>query len=1033
MQEEIAAREKVVERLQQDLVGPRAHDEVLSARPSDVYLTGILWPRNTFVAPEENERLAVAGESEDGEDSDEALPSTVAMHRPSTAGISLAAAVGGPGPAEVTATVQFAIYHRHEKDHVVSWRRELVSCEPVTLALSHGNHNQHLVLDSITGLRLNVHATGFSGGTLATVTLVNDATPQEYGRDAIEQLTIFQVSLSITASADTRLIARPSRQAIVDDDDKSGALLYRKAREFAVGHTCSASWTVAPDSPQTIRTVEITWLPELVTSAVSADGHEVFRNIGDTLCQPLSAEWLSSASDKALSKGLMKLCDAYSRWIDLQENDTDKLTEDETDVAERHLRECNNVLDRMRNGAARMASDQNVADAFRLANLAMNTQRQWSRGESLTWRPFQLGFLLLALESSADNDHPDRNVMDLLWFPTGGGKTEAYLALIAFIAFHRRISRTDPDDGAGVACIMRYTLRLLTTQQFIRATAMITACEAIRRGHIAAGTHVRLGTIPFSIGLWVGGDATPNKRKDAFAAITDRSKSSARQITACPCCKTKLVYRQQTASDHVTVYCIADGCVLNDSLPLPVWTVDEDIYDARPTLLIGTVDKFAQIVRKQATAALFGVGSAAQPQLILQDELHLISGPLGTIVGLYETAIDLILSANGSRPKIIGSTATIRRAADQVLALFDRETCQFPPPGLDAADSGFAVVNPDVAGRKYVGVSTVGRSAKFTLQAVAASILQSASAAAEGHRDDYWTLVAYFNSLRELGGALVLMQDDVHDSLKLLAQWRNEDVRSAIEIEELTSRRTQEEVRDMLEKLEIPAANGGAVDAVLATNMLSVGVDIARLGVMLVNGQPKTMAEYIQSTSRVGRSEVPGLVVPVLNNAKPRDRSHFETFRTWHSMLYRSVEATSVTPFASRARDRALHVVLVAAVRHLIPTMNTLPVIDDDQVLDEILAIIDRISERAHRIDPLETSVTAELRKRLNVWRMRSPEHYWKSGRQKGESLLQSAEIVATRRAAGLPIGQAWPTPNSMRGIEPSTPYRLAEGLRRPV
>src|SRR5690606_32244183 len=203
-------------------------------------------------------------------------------------------------------------------------------------------------------------------------------------------------------------------------------------------------------------------------------------------------------------------------------------------------------------------------------------------------------------------------------------------------------------------------------------------------------------------------------------------------------------------------------------------------------LLIGTIDKFAQIVRRKEVNALFGLNGGTPPDLVLQDELHLISGPLGTIAGLYEVAIDRMFGSGGAHPKIIGSTATIRRASEQVSALFNRKTAQFPPPCLDATDSAFAIVDQNAPGRLYAGITTAGRSAKFTLQPVAASLLQSAfgGTADDKSRDPYWTLVSYFNSLRELGGALVLMQDDVNDSLALLAERRGEVGRRPELIEE---------------------------------------------------------------------------------------------------------------------------------------------------------------------------------------------------------------------------------------------------------
>lgn len=1026
-------RDKLIRRLREDLVGPRAPDETLAARASDVYLTGILWPRNTTIAPEEDEQLSatVAGGDNEGDDTPEqAQARSVGMRRPSTAGISFAASTNGEHSASVRVNIEFGTYSPSADGARNHWTRRQNSINSVEIALNERSSDTTLGQYGFPELRLNSRTVPIECGLLSTITLVNDAVPTEPGRVAIEQATIFQVSVTIRAGEGCRLISRPSRRNPVDEEDWSSALLYRDALEYAVGHTCSADWIEAEEYTGATL-VRTEWIPETVVASVSPDGHQVFANLNDENLRPLSAAWLASCDTARLVTALHRLCDAYERWINIQKGKTEPLSGKLSDVATKHLAEATNVLDRMRSGVTLLARDPVCNRAFRLANLAMTTQRQWAGLGELKWRPFQLGFLLLTIESAALSEHPGRETMDLLWFPTGGGKTEAYLGLIAFVSFHRRLSRENADEGAGVAVIMRYTLRLLTTQQFIRASAMICACEAIRRGKLGSEKATGLGETPFSIGLWVGEKSTPNSRQSAFNSRTDFSKSSPEQLLDCPCCRKPLNYHQPLPTDPVQIYCRSVDCTLATDVPLPVWTVDDDVYAARPTLLVGTVDKFAQIVRNSRTATLFAVGSHAQPQLILQDELHLISGPLGTLAGLYESALDLILSADGTRPKIIGSTATIRRAPEQVLALFDRNTCQFPPPGLSADDSGFTVVDPSLPGRRYVGITTTGRSAKFTLQAVAASLLQSAFAGLPPEQQDhYWTLVSYFNSLRELGGALVLMQDDVHDSIKLLAEARHEERRNLQFIEELTSRRSQKEITEMLGQLERKAGHPEAIDALLATNMVSVGVDISRLGLMLVNGQPKTMAEYIQATSRVGRGLVPGLVVSILNNAKPRDRSHYETFRTWHLTLYREVEATSVTPFASRARDRALHAILVAIVRHLAAGMLDSPVLTD-MAIDTAEELIQKISKRARNVDPLEPDVEAELRDRLAKWKRRAPQVYW--NRMKKDTLLQSAEEAAAKRAAGRIVGQAWPTPNSMRGVEPSTNYRLAEALRRKI
>jgi len=893
------------------------------------------------------------------------------------------------------------------------------------------------------GVALHLRIASWPGGTLATITLVNQSEPDTAeGRDGLERLTLFQVRVGIQPRQGTVLVARPSRHSVLDDDDRSGALLYRNAHEFANGHTCSVEWEAGSD-PATASKVATSWIPTATVQATSAAGHEVFDTLRkNPKRKPLSARWLAKAESTELADALHDLPEAYKTWIDARTDEASGLPEDLRDQAERNIGTCRDIHARMVAGATLIAGDATMSRAFRLANLAMDLQHGWDpeKGKCgpLEWRPFQLGFILLAAASVVDRHHPERRLMDLLWFPTGGGKTEAYLALIAFLAFHRRLSAgTNPDAGGGVAAIMRYTLRLLTTQQFTRAAAVLLACEAIRRGQIpAAGlSHRELGDTPFSIGLWVGGEAVPNRISDAAAALDGApDQPTPKQLVRCPACRQSLKWRHDQTANAIHVRCENPGCLLFDSeSPLPVWTVDDDVYRFKPTLLIGTIDKFAQIVRRKEINGLFGIDAGQPPDLILQDELHLISGPLGTVAGLYEAAVDRLFSSAGSLPKIIGSTATIRRASEQVAALFNRQTAQFPPSCIDANDSAFAIVDSSAPGRRYAGVTTAGRSAKYTLQAVTASLLQSASTGRSDDpaRDPYWTLVSYFNSLRELGGALVLMQDDVNDSLSLLARRRAEAPRHPELIEELTSRRTQAEVRDMLDRMTIRAEAEGALDVVLATNMLRVGVDIPRLGLMLVNGQPKGIAEYIQATSRVGRGNVPGLVVSVLNNAKARDRSHYESFSTWHDTLYRDVEPTSVTPFASRARDRALHAVLVAVVRHLVPGMLERPTLDN-HALDAAKDLVGDIVRRALAIDPEETAVEMELQRYLDTWEFRAPKHYWSMWRVRS-SLLQDAERAATLQAMGRLPGEAWPTLNNMRSIEASTRFRLAERLSERV
>ena len=350
--------------------------------------------------------------------------------------------------------------------------------------------------------------------------------------------------------------------------------------------------------------------------------------------------------------GALQRPGAYRIWIDAREAEVNALPETLRGPAKTNIASCREAHDRMCRGAVRITEDAAMSRAFQLTNLAMDMQYGWGQSRQgkekpapLEWRPFQLGFVLLAASSVADRESPERRVMDLLWFPTGGGKTEAYLALIAFLAFYRRLgSEQHPDTGAGVAAIMRYTLRLLTTQQFVRAASVLLACEAIRRERVPkANTSVEeLGSTPFSVGLWVGGSAVPNS-VDAAAAALGQSpdQPTPRQLVSCPACGESLDWSYNGRAHAIYVRCSNQDCLLFDAeAPLPVWTVDEDVYRVRPTLLIGTIDKFAQIVRRKEISNLFGLHDGSPPDLVLQDELHLIAGLLGNVAGLYEVAID---------------------------------------------------------------------------------------------------------------------------------------------------------------------------------------------------------------------------------------------------------------------------------------------------------------------------------------------------------------------------------------------------------
>ena len=1084
----LTVRSTVLERLNTDLVGPSAVDEILEPPdpwrriyPSDVYLTGILFPRGSFSGPETDDSLAAEGSGETEADTvaDE-TPASSAL-RPSVAGCSFAASCQD-GIPEVIFSVKCGKYHADEievtvpasrtttaperasetddpetsagssdassqlpagqeksvKRKVTIWRRTDYSVSPPPKRLDFGHDRIPLDDQGLPGLSIHVRVATWSSGLLLTATLVNEfEQSKDDDRVETEQKSFFQVRLEARPAAQTRFPARPSWKAAADEDGRMAELLYRDAKEFAVGHTCSAEWDV-DESGMHARFVATTWIPTAVVPDTSTKGDKVFESLKSNIdLRPLSANWLAENHGSELVKALDLIPEAYNNWILGERGRVAALPARLQPQASKHLDQCSVVSVRISDAIKLVGSDRTVNAAFRLANRAMMIQRKWlNSGETdLLWRPFQIAFILLTLPSVSGKDLSDRRVMDLLWFPTGGGKTEAYLGLIAFLLFYRRLSNRGADEkGAGVATLMRYTLRLLTTQQFQRAAALICACEFLHKGPtLPEKLREAFGTSPFSLGLWVGRDAVPNKVDEALNALQQNAPNTPAQLERCPCCTGKLMWYGNNDRTAVLVRCENAKCDIGGNLPtLPIWTVDEDVYRETPSLIIGTVDKFSQIVRNTNSASLFGLGTPFNaPDLIVQDELHLISGPLGTMTGVYEIAIDQLCTREGVCPKIIGSTATIRRAEEQIRALFDRETRQFPPPAIDARNSCFAVQDDERPGRVYVGVTTAGRSAKFGLQAVSASLLQSPQPLMnDPERDAYWTLVVYFNALRELGGAWVLTQDDVPATVGDYATRRKEIPRKIQIVEEMTSRVTQLRVREMLDELKLTANAPGVIDVLLASNMISVGVDIPRLGLMVVNGQPKTIAEYIQATSRVGRGEVPGLIVGVYNNNKARDRSHFESFRTWHATLYREVESTSVTPFASRARDRGLHAVLVAMVRHLSNGMLNSPRLSptaETECGNYTTLILDRVG----RVDPDELAgTTSQLASIIDEWKRRTNlKAYW-NDKFFRTSLLLSAERAAALRATGRLPGAAWPTPNSMRSVEPGTPFVLVERLR---
>jgi len=808
----------------------------------------------------------------------------------------------------------------------------------------------------------------------------------------------FQARLELTAEGGFEPNDDRASYNSADFDERLSDLHYADVCSYATGHNSSGDWDAA-NSERRVTTVFTNPIPcqDVEKLGADIDLAGVKRKMDDLAKAAKSAE--------SLKQVLEQLPTAYAAWALEQTAVVGQIDGQKRQEAARQLLiDIGVARERIASGIALLIGDPVSREAFSIMNRTMaRASRQ--RGSTLNgkppdqqpapnWRLFQLAFILLNIDGLVDPLHPDRATVDLLFFPTGGGKTEAYLGLAAFAIARRRLDNPGP-SGAGLSVVMRYTLRLLTLDQLQRAAGLICALELDRRDH------GQLGEWPIEIGLWVGNGATPNTfgsaAKPARGSAIERVRNyrqgrgpAPAPLKNCPWCGCALkpeafhLHPHQQNPQRLDIRCDNIECEFSSLERLPIVVVDEEIYRRLPAFMIATIDKFANVPWVGSAGAFFGnvtrhdssgFYGAAEPNagtrlpmplppidLIVQDELHLISGPLGTIAGLYETAFDLLYSQkiNGVTrgPKIVASTATVRRASAQILSLFGRKsTAIFPPPGVGRGDSFFAKADTTSPSRLYVGVASPGRGPKLvflrTLQTLLAGTKALAGGGANDPADPYLTALCYFNALRELGGARRIVDDEVRAHLgsygsnrvRLRPSGQVFANRQLREIEELTSRYSTDRVSEARVKLGRPANDLSAVDVALATNMISVGLDIGRLGLMLVQGQPKTAAEYIQATSRVGReSDKPGLVITLLNVHKPRDRLHYEQFRAFHMSFYRAVEATSVTPFSTRAMDRALAAMMVAAVRHFEPNLTPNDAAADAAQYDKAFAAVVEIA-----------------------------------------------------------------------------------------
>ncbi|MEU0876784.1 DISARM system helicase DrmA [Nocardia brasiliensis] len=1162
-------REDLVDILERELLGPaNGTTEILDGTPDAVYLIGRIAPVrltagwDDIVDADTGDQDTDVGDALDAkairgvpvtsvDDDSVSADEDTAEDGPQRRGLIIPASMGlrFQIPADLKSfvvTASWGQYHAlpaefdNEGNRLpTKFQRSPISIDTVVQVaelLPKQTKDYHL-RDTVI-LRVDRYDDDRRGRRIIEVALCNDReTPRRIPTDA----WLYQTKLQVNSGAASVFL--PATDIEIDDYDEFDDevrrlnLQYRDRLEFAVGRTCSVDWD-AEKGARRARAVWTTWLPTCETPQTAAE------EIQSAL---LDMTVLAEATRDQLRAGLEPIVAGYAGWLDEQTHAAETLPPHLREDAREAVADARQVLAQLAGGLDHLLGDDEALLCFRFMNKVMAAQRVQSQiaeyrardplasiaqarakvledkgAKAHSWRTFQLAFILMQLPMLTDPAADRRSGVlakaQLLFFPTGGGKTEAYLGLAAYtFAIRRRQGVIETpegplDGGSGVAVLMRYTLRLLTAQQFQRATALMCAAEMVRLNDPATW-----GAEPFRIGLWVGTDVSPKN----FSTATQELKKvregrghrlTVLQIQRCPWCGNTIRREADVEGDvksrRIYVYCsdeLAD-CPFavggGASTGLPVLTVDEEIYRLAPAFVIATVDKFARLAREGEAASLFGYvarrcdlhgyvhpdydecriqdggkhpGTGASvrqvprlrpPDLIIQDELHLITGALGTTVGLFESAIDVLGSwrtADGRavQPLIVASTATARNAPDQVKALYGRDVTIFPPQVLDAGETFFSKeieISKEHPGRRYIGISTTGvrvttaeiRVAEV-LMAAGQLLLNRAGKAA----DPYMTLVGYFSAIRELAGMTRYLADDVQDLLAQGRPWsKGLPLRfgtvGQLNITELTARKSGADITRVLDDMGIPFdpdfdATGvtrtgkrtrAPFDAVLATSMLQVGVDVPRLGLMLVVGQPKNTAEYIQASSRVGRDPSgarPGLVVTLGNWARPRDLAHFEQFRHYHETFYAKVEALSVTPYSMTAMTRGLDGVLVSAarVRHasqpggLSEERGAGRIDSQVAAIDELIdLLVERMSRAARDEDAVHTA-RERLTMRRDQWVARHKQVterqqslvYERVGSNAQATLVMSPEngkaLADNRDAAPFVIA------NSMREVQP--------------
>jgi hypothetical protein len=1167
MADKVEVRQNLEDLIVRDLLGPwDGENEAIKGSPKSRYLVGMLAPvvRNPETQKESTEdedgEVAVMGEANSevaGDDvAEDSAASGLLMH-PSSMGLRCQV------PAEVLTLRVVARWGNYESTQIQGEGSEAARGfirtqieHSVVLDLTKHESNYELEANDA---RIHVEVLEQDKRKVIEISLLN---VKEHEKIAPVQSWMFQAGFEVIGVNDDSVFLPTDdvlEMPVTDPDPEIQhlSLLYSEQLEFAVGRACSVK-AVRVKGTRRAKLVRTEWLPVTdvpQTRAVGAEG------------SLLSMAKLASAGSLELQDGLNPLIDGYENWILAQRKISESLPVHLRKISSDPLDQAEWTLNRLRSGLVMLGEESDKGDqarkAFTFMNLAMRDQRirsevsllrttnpsmtveqaieeVESRGESsASWRPFQLAFIIKQIPTIVEpwSDLRSSNIAaaELLFFPTGGGKTEAYLGLAAFVFAIRRLqgvvesSEGLLDGSAGVAVLMRYTLRLLTSQQFVRATTLMCAAEMIRKGD-----EETWGSEPFRIGLWVGTSVSPKSYEEAKTQIVDARADGGSshgltvlQVKRCPWCGSSINPRTDLfAKDElrrVFVFCgdqlgKCEFSRAKSSEGLPLLTVDEEIYRFPPSFLLATVDKLARLSRQGEAASLFGyvrekcerhgyrhsdanklvcsgaavhnakpeqnlpasstvlVGRLRPPDLIIQDELHLISGALGTAVGLFESVVDVLCSwttqdGKNVKPLIVASTATVRNAGEQVRRLYGRGIEVFPPQVIDVRDTYFSkevAVDDANPGRRYMGVCAPGVRMIISQIQIFTIMMLAGQKLLDEYGDDadaYLTAVAYFNATRELAGMRRHIDDSVTTAVSDGRTVSGLKRRTAgqLTVGELTSRISSSEIAATLDSLAFrfdPGQDSTAArekwaaeaktakaagkkmvqskrsswpfDVVLATSMLQVGVDVPRLGLMLVVGQPKNTAEYIQASSRVGRSPVdhgPGLVLTLANWARPRDMAHFEQFDYYHRSFYSFVEPLSVTPYSDASLDRGLTAVLVSCSRifDAVSTSGSLSPnegasnahIRRTEVLERVMTAVVSRSEVASSSQKLGMIVGAKLANRIDRWVQRSQHEGLSYQKRKSKTQVLVPLLVSPEEGTITVENALFRVPNSMREVQP--------------